>query len=503
MNPILGELTPFVAVLTPAIASLLILISYKNPNIRETWTILATIVTFTLVFSMVPKILDGETMEFVLFEIIPGIEFAFKVDAFGMIFAITSSSLWILVSLYSIGYMRSLEEHAQTRYYFCFAWAIASALGVAFSKNLITLFVFYEILTICTHPLVAHEESEEALAAGRKYLLYLMTSGSFLLAATMITYVLVGSTDFKAGGILSLDSASEIFLQLLFVCYILGFMKAAYMPFHSWLPTAMIAPTPVSALLHAVAVVKAGVFGVVRIICYIYGIELTSSLGLGIMLAAWVSFTVIVANMLAIGEDNFKRRLAYSTINQLSFIILGVSLLSPMAIMGAMMHITFHGYMKITLFLCAGAIAVVTGKKLVSELSGVGKQMPVTVFAFTIGAVGMSGLPPVAGFIGKWYICLGAVQSAEIFNQPIFLTFILVVIIASILDIIYLLPIVKSAFFENPKEEIENKEFGRRLYFFMLVPLSITAIFSVILFIFPDIFSLIELAEVAVDEIYE
>ncbi|MEM2070618.1 MAG: monovalent cation/H+ antiporter subunit D family protein [Archaeoglobaceae archaeon] len=495
------NLAPLFTVISPAIASMLILISHRHPNIREAWTRIATIVTFSFVISMAPKVLSGETVECVLFEMIPGVEFAFKVDAFGMIFAITSSSLWILVSLYSIGYMRSLNEHAQTRYYFCFAWAITSALGIAFSKNLITLFVFYEILTICTHPLVAHEESQEALAAGRKYLLYLMTSGCFLLAASLITYSISGTTDFNPRGILN-SEVPEFFLQLLFICYLLGFMKAAYMPFHSWLPTAMIAPTPVSGLLHAVAVVKAGVFGIIRVICYVYGVELTYHLGLGLLLACFASFTVIVANLFAIGEDNLKRRLAYSTINQLSFIILGVSLLTPFAIMGGMMHITFHGYMKITLFLCAGAIAAITGKKLVSELAGVGKRMPITMVAFTIGAIGMSGLPPVAGFLGKWYICLGAVQATEFFNQASYLAFIFVVLTSSILDVVYLFPIVRTAFFTGSNENLEREETKKTIYLFMIIPLLITATFSIALFIFPNALLIFDLAEKAVEDVY-
>lgn len=495
------ELIPLLAILTPAVASFLILASYKNPNVREFWTILATLITFPLVFWMALRTINGEKIELILFEILPGIEFAFKVDAFGMIFAITSSSLWILVSIYSIGYMRSLKEHAQTRYYFCFAWAIASALGVALSKNLITFFIFYEILTISTYPLVSHIESEEALKAGRKYLLYLMISGSFLFAASLITYSLTGTTNFSPKGIFSKEIV-EPMLQALFLCFFLGFMKSAYMPFHSWLPTAMIAPTPVSALLHAVAVVKAGVFGVIRVIYYIYGVELIEELELGLILALFSSFTVITANLLALGEDNLKRRLAYSTINQLSFIILGASLLSPFALKGAMMHIAFHGYMKITLFLCAGTIAVVTGKKLVSELAGVGKRLPITMLAFTIGAIGMSGLPPIAGFLGKWYISLGCVQAAEIFDQTVFLAFIFVILIASILDVLYLIPIVKIAFFENPSEKFEREEMNDALYIFMVIPLSITAIFSILLFIFPNILLLPELSEVAINEIW-
>ncbi|MHC1585856.1 MAG: proton-conducting transporter transmembrane domain-containing protein, partial [Candidatus Syntropharchaeia archaeon] len=333
--------SPFILVpiAIPALASILILVSDRYPNIREAWTILASIFTFFGVSLIIPAILAGQDLEYTIFKISDGISFSYHVDAFGLIFAVTSSSLWILVSLYSIGYMRTLEEHAQTRYYFCFAWAIFGALGIAFSENLITLYLHYEILTISTYPLVAHIETPEACAAGRKYLYYLLTSGCFLFVAIVTTYLLTGTIEFRSGGILSLASGSALLLQALFLCYLLGFMKAAWMPFHSWLPTAMIAPTPVSALLHAVAVVKAGVFGIIRVVCYIYGIDLMHALNLGIFLASLVSITVIMANLFAIGEDNLKRRLAYSTINQLSFILLGVAMLDPMGIMGGMMHI--------------------------------------------------------------------------------------------------------------------------------------------------------------------
>lgn len=492
---------PFLAVLCPAIGAGLIFVSGRHPNLRETWTMLASILCFSTVISMVPVVLTVGAIDCTLFHIFPGMDFAYRVDAFGLVFAVTSSSLWILVSLYSIGYMRALNEHAQTRYYFCFALAIFGALGTALAGNLATLFIHYEILTVSTYPLVAHDESPEALFAGRKYLAYLLTSGAFLLAAIVIIYWLTGTTDFKPNGILTLASASRLVLQILFVCSVLGFMKAAYMPFHSWLPTAMIAPTPVSALLHAVAVVKAGVFGIIRIVCYIYGIDLMHALGLGIFLACWASFTVILANLFAIGEDNLKRRLAYSTINQLSFIVLGVALLSPMAVTGAMIHIPFHGFMKITLFLCAGAIAVVTGKRNVSELSGVGRAMPITLAAFAIGAFGMCGLPPIAGFISKWYICLGSIEAGEI-------AFLFVALIASLLDVVYFFPILKTAFFEKLMEpnggEMEpiRKETEQPIYLFMIIPLAITAIVSLILCLFPHTFYILDLAQMAVKELF-
>ncbi|MGB2727089.1 MAG: monovalent cation/H+ antiporter subunit D family protein [Halobacteriota archaeon] len=472
---------PLLAILCPATAAILILLSSKRPNVRESWTIIAGILQFSLVASLVPIILERKVIECTFFPtMFEGIAFGFKVDAFGLIFALTASFLWILVSFYSIGYMRSLKEHAQTRYYFCFAIAIFGAIGVAMSTNLLTMFIFFEILTVSTYPLVIHDQSEEAIRAGRKYFAYLLTAGVFLLFAIMMTYYLTGTTDFTNGGIKALAELSPAYkltLVILFFCFLLGFMKAAWMPFHSWLPTAMIAPTPVSALLHAVAVVKAGVFGIVRIVCYIYGVDLMTSLGLGLALACIAGFTMIVANLFAIAQDNLKRRLAYSTINQLSYIILGAGLLTTEGIRGAMIHIPFHGFMKITLFLCAGAIMVATGKKNISEMGGVGKTMPVTMLAFTITAFGMCGIPPACGFISKWFLCQGALQAGEI-------VFLFVLLIASFLDVVYFFPIIHTAFFKRPEGRAEEAEVKvKEAPLFMLVPLSITAIFSVIFFL--------------------
>ncbi|MGQ9646997.1 MAG: proton-conducting transporter transmembrane domain-containing protein [Thermodesulfobacteriota bacterium] len=475
---------------------------------REAWTLIASLLQFTFVLSMAPLITNGQRIECYLFrEMLPHVHFGFRVDAFGLIFAITASFLWILVSIYSIGYMRALQEHAQTRYYFCFALAIFGAVGVALSGNLVTLFIFYEILTVSTYPLVAHEQSPEALFAGRKYLAYLLTAGVFLLAAIAWTYSLAGTTDFTPGGILSSLSLLQSTLLVLFVLFLIGFTKAAYIPLHSWLPTAMIAPTPVSALLHAVAVVKAGVFGIVRIVCYIYGIDLMRDLSLGVMLSSFAAITMIGASLFAIAQDNLKKRLAYSTISQLSFIIFGVALLSPMGITGAMIHIPFHGFMKITLFLCAGSILVISGKKNISEMAGIGRAMPITMLAFTIGALGMCGAPPVAGFISKWYLGLGAIQSGH-------MVFLALLLVASLLDVVYFYPIIRAAFFEKmPENEVlkerERKvelyhektrmlEGGRPLFLFVIVPLGLTAIFSILLCFFPNLFYLYPLAQMAV-----
>jgi formate hydrogenlyase subunit 3/multisubunit Na+/H+ antiporter MnhD subunit len=496
---VVESIKPLLAVSCPLICAYLIFLFRKRPNIRESCTIIAGIVQFSIIISMAPTILEGTVIKFHLLTVYQGIDFSYKVDAFGLIFAITSSFLWILVSLYSIGYMRALEEHAQTRFYFMFALAIFSAVSIAMSENLITFYLFYEALTLSTYWLVAHHEDEEAFSAGRKYLTYLLASGWCLFTAVVLTYVLAGTTDFVGGGILTSGSASKFTLTLLFALFALGSMKAAWMPFHSWLPSAMVAPTPVSALLHAVAVVKAGVFGFVRIVGYVYGTNLMSELGLGVILASVAAFTMIMGSFFAIGEDNLKRRLAYSTISQLSYIIFGVALLSPYGVTGAMIHVPFHGFMKITLFLCAGAIMVATGKKQISQMAGIGRAMPVTMIAFTIGAIGMCGTPPVSGFISKWFLCLGTLQSGQ-------LVFLVVILISSLLDAIYFFPIIITAFFRRPggtgEMKVGIKERERPIYLFMVIPLSITAIFSVIFFLFPHTFYILDLVELAVKTLF-
>jgi len=502
MTGIVESIKPIMAIGCPSIGALLIFLFRKRPNIRECCTLVAAVLLFAIIISMAPVILNGNVILCRIIKICPGIELSFRVDAFGLLFAITSSFLWILVSIYSIGYMRALDEHAQTRYYCMFALAIFSVVCIAMAENLITFYVFYEALTLSTYWLVAHHEDKEAFAATRKYLAYLLASGWFLFAAVVLTYALAGTTRFTDGGILTSNSASTPTLTILFALFALGSMKAAWMPFHSWLPAAMVAPTPVSSLLHAVAVVKAGVFGFVRIVCHVFGIDLISALGLGLLLGAVASFTMIMASFLAIGQDNLKRRLAYSTISQLSYILFGVALLSPFGIKGAMIHIPFHAFMKITLFLCAGAIMVITGKKKISQMAGIGKQMPVTMIAFTIGAIGMCGAPPVSGFISKWFLCLGTVQSGH-------LIFLGILLVSSLLDVVYFFPIIKTAFFEKPKESIDpgnmgllGREAQKPLYLFMIIPLALTAIFSIIFCFFPGTFYILDLVEIAVGNLF-
>jgi formate hydrogenlyase subunit 3/multisubunit Na+/H+ antiporter MnhD subunit len=470
------SIQPLLALSCPALGSILIVLSRRWPNLRETWTLLASLGQFLLILPLIPAVLNGTPVEWRFFTIFPGVDFFLRIDAFGLLFALTSSFLWILVSVYSIGYLRTLEEHAQTRYYCCFSLAILGAVGVAFSGNLVTFYIFYELLTISTYPLVSHEQTPEALFAGRKYLIYLLTAGCFLLAAVAWTYSLAGETDFVPGGILSTSATSRFALDVLFFLFLLGFMKAAYMPFHAWLPSAMVAPSPVSALLHAVAVVKAGVFGVVRTVGYIFGPTLMQDLGLGTILAVIAAVTMILASLFAIAQDNLKRRLAYSTISQLAYILFGAGLLTSSSLQGAMLHIPFHGLMKITLFLCAGSILVASGKKNISELGGIGRAMPFTMFAFAVGALGMCGFPPTVGLLSKWYLGMGIVDNGNF-------VFLAVLMVSSLLDVVYFFPIVYAAFFGNSDSSTADLK-RRRIKeapWSMVIPLCMTALLSVFL----------------------
>ncbi|MFC1521714.1 monovalent cation/H+ antiporter subunit D family protein [Elusimicrobiota bacterium] len=474
---IVQSCAPFYAVIVSLVAVVLIGFSNKNKNLRESWTIIASVIKFLIVVSILPAILGGKIVECHIFTLLPGLDIKLRVDALGIFFALTASFLWIVTSFYSIGYVRALNEHAQTRYFMCFAAVMSATIGVAFSANLITLFVFYEIITLATYPLVAHKETAKAMSATRKYLVYLLgTSVAFQLFAIFLTYKLAGTLDFANSGILA-GTASKFVLTCVFVLFMAGVAKAAMMPFHSWLPAAMVAPTPVSALLHAVAIVKVGVFFVIRIVLHIFGVDLMAQLGIGTVFAYFASFTIIVASVIALRQDDLKARLAYSTISQLSYIVLGVALLTPLGITGSIMHIVIHAFGKITLFFTAGAIYVATHKTKISELNGIARQMPFTIGAFSIGALSMIGVPPAAGFISKWYLVLGSLHAHQI---PIFI----VLIASTILNACYFLPIIYAAVFKGRETGIRIKEAPMM----MVIPLMLTAFGTLVLFFWPGLF---------------
>ncbi len=481
------SIKPLLAVLSSLLAVPLILRTGDRPNLREFWSVLAGVIKFSIVISMVPAILSGHTIEYTLVTFYQGIDIKFRVDPFGLLFATVSSFLWIITTFYSIGYMRSGKEHSQTRYFTCFAISLSSTVAVAFSANLITLFVFYEILSLATVPLVGHKETPEAIEGARKYFLYLMTmSKTALMSGIIIVYTVAGSTDFQAHGLLQSQPGSTL-LFVGFFLFLYGFAKGAVMPFHNWLPSAMVAPTPVSALLHAVAVVKVGVFSILRVVFHTYGVDLMSRMHLGVTAAYVVSFTIVVASIIALTKDNLKARLAYSTVSQLSYVILGAVLLTPSSMVGGIMHIANHAFSKITLFFCAGSLYCAAHKTEISQLSGIGKKMPWTMAAFFIASLSMIGVPPAAGFNSKWYLALGSIEAGQL---PI-----LVALLAStVLNAAYFLPITYKAFFEKEETVVGAHHGGHdhheeiREIPMVVVPLVITAIISLLIGIYPDYF---------------
>jgi multicomponent Na+:H+ antiporter subunit D len=474
----MSSFSPLLAVLVSTIGA--ILIAYtgeRRANLREFWSVAAGVALAALVAAMIPDVLAGRTPQCILFTILPGIELGFRVDAFGLLFASGASLLWILTSFYSIGYMRSLREHAQTRYFTCFALAISATIGVAFSANLFTLFLFYEALTLVTYPLVGHKETAEARAGARKYVIYLLGAAKvFLVAAIILTYNITGTLDFRSGGIISAAQVMEQpgLLLMVFALFLFGFAKNALMPLHSWLPAAMVAPTPVSALLHAVAVVKTGVFSTLRVFLFIFGPEAMRGLGADKLALVVASVTILAASLLALGQDNLKARLAFSTVSQLSYIILGAALLNTSGVLGGVAHITNHAVSKITLFLCAGSVYVSTHKTEISQMSGIAKRMPWTMAAFVLASLSIVGIPLTSGFVSKWYLAFGTVDGHSI-------ALLGVILLSSLLSASYLGPVVYKAYFE---EESSAHEDVREVPW-VVAPLAISAALSLLLGVFP------------------
>lgn len=469
------------AVIIPLFASLVVMTLKNHPNLREFVSSSASVLLFLMVLSFIPALKAGETLKYTLFQLLPGLSITLRADGFSMIFALVASSLWMIAVYYSMGYMRAHDEPCQTRFNACFALAIFGAIGVAFSDNLLTLYLFYEIVSVCTYPLVAHHQDEESYEGARKYIVYLTTTAKFfLLPALILIYVLSGTLDFPHNinsGILPTDATGWV-VTMLYVFCIFGFAKNGVMPFHHWLPGAMVAPTPVSALLHAVAVVKVGVFCTTRTMLYVFGVETMDRLNLGIPTAYFVGFTIIVASMIALSKDNLKARLAYSTVSQLSYIILGVALLTPHAIEGGLIHIVNHAFSKITLFFCAGAIYIAAHKKYISEMSGLGRTMPFTFGAFAVASLSMIGAPPVAGFVSKWYLLVGSMEAHQV-------GILLILIASTVLNVGYFAPVTYKAFFgKRPDGEAETGIKEAPLS--MLIPLLIAVTVSVIIGVYPN-----------------
>jgi multicomponent Na+:H+ antiporter subunit D len=467
------------AMLLPLLAAVLIVLADKYSNLRETITLVSASAVALIVIMLAIRINCGESPGFKLFEVVPGISISFNIEPLGMLFALVAGTLWLVTSIYAIGYMRGHQEKNQTRFYAAFAIAISSALAAAFSGNMFTLFLCYEILTLSTYPLVTHSGTVEAKRSGRIYLgILLGTSIGFQLLAILITWSLTGTLEFKQGGILAgkLDPA---YAGILYALFIFGVGKAAIMPFHKWLPAAMVAPTPVSALLHAVAVVKAGVFTILKVTIYIFGSDFIVSSGASDWLIWFAAVTILLASLIAMNKDNLKARLAYSTVSQLSYIVLGALIATEVSLLGASMHIAMHAFAKITLFFAAGAILVAAHKTDVSQMHGLGRAMPITFTAFTIASLSIIGLPPFGGMWSKWYLALGTVQEEH-------WVLLAVLMISSLLNIVYLLPVAIRGFFTSPTggayTEIKEAPLS------MLLAIGVTTLMCVVLFFYPDPF---------------
>lgn len=470
------DIRPLLAVGVSLAAAVMIAFSGRWPNLREFWSAAASLIKFGIILTMAPGVLDGNVYECTLFNLTDTVGFTLRTDPAGMIFALLASLLWVPINFYSIGYMRYNKEHGQTGYFAAFAVCMAAAVGIALSANLFTFFVFYELLTVASYPLVMHHRNAEAVSAGRKYLSYTLVSGQLFLAASVGVYCLAGTADFVPGGILKESMAPMWVLNLLFVVMIAAAsVKAAVMPLHGWLPAAMVAPTPVSALLHAVAVVKTGVFCVLRVIGFIFGPELLAKMGTAEVLACFAVATMIISSLMALKQDHLKRRLAFSTIGQLSYIVLGAALLSPLSIKGAYLHLVAHALMKITLFMCAGYIISKTGREFISKMNGIGKEMPATMACYTIASLGIAGMPFLVGFISKWNLAMGALQV----NQQFFVA---VWVGCGLLAVGYLLPLCQMAYLKKPDGTINYGPAS----LLMIVPLCITTVLVILMGIYPN-----------------
>lgn len=464
------------SIILPLLAVIGIVATGSKPNLRESVTIAIALVLFYLVTSLYFGLKQGASISVHWFELLPGLKISFSVEPLGMLFALIASFLWIITTIYAIGYMRDHKEKNQTRFYACFAIAISSVMGIAFADNLFTLFIFYEILTLSTYPLVTHAGTEDAKKGGRIYLgILISTSIAFFLLAIIGTWFVAGTLDFKAGGVFDSD-VDKLVAGTLLVLFVFGIGKAAMMPFHRWLPAAMVAPTPVSALLHAVAVVKAGVFAILKVCVFIFGIDLLAVLPSTQFLLYLAGASILLASLVAMRQDNLKARLAYSTVSQLGYITMGALLASTSGVIGSSMHIATHAFGKITLFFCAGAILVAAHKSKISEMRGLGWQMPITMIAFFIATLSIIGVPPTGGTWSKWFLLMGTLETEQ-------WVLMIVLIISSMLNIAYLLPIPFHAFFSGDKA---TGSVIKEAPLASLIAICITTVGCIMLFVYPQ-----------------
>ncbi|HSK86311.1 MAG TPA: proton-conducting transporter membrane subunit [Rubrobacter sp.] len=442
-------LLPVLVILSSALASSLIFfLKDKWGRLRTGVYLGGAVVKLLLVLAMLRGIYAGESYE-TRIPLLPGVDFLLRANALSMLFLTLSTGLWLLTTLYAIGYLRDAPH--RSRFYGFFGLSVSSTAGIALAGNPLTFFIFYEMLTLATYPLVVHRETPEAMAAGRTYLAYTLVGGVVLLAGVVGLQAVVGPVEFTAGGALEGVEAGRGALIVVFTLLIAGLgVKTALVPLHGWLPVAMVAPTPVSALLHGVAVVKAGAFGVVRVVYEVFGIEFSRELGVTLPLALVAALTIVYGSVRALSQDELKKLLAYSTVSQVSYIVLGVALAGPLDTVGGIVHLVHQGIMKVTLFFCAGVVAETLGIYRISEMGGIAWRLPWTMVAFTVAAFGMMGLPPMAGFISKWYLGVGAVEAGQPWAVAVLVT-------STVLNAAYFLPVIHAAWYKKPPEQWKEK----------------------------------------------
>ncbi len=460
-------------VLFPFILSIVLFLNKWEEKIRNRWIISGIIFNFLLLIFNVFIIKSNRIHVLKLNEFI---DIYFEMDITGIVFCFLVSFLWILTAFYSIGYMH--HERKPNRYFTFFTATLGVTIGIALSGNLITLYLFYELLTLFTFPLVIHAGNETALKAGYKYLIYSFGGAALSLFGMFMIFSKTQSLDFSPGGIIQPVYIKE--LPYYFMAYVLTFcgfgVKAGLVPFHSWLPSAMIAPTPVSALLHAVAVVKSGIFSLIRMSYFIFGPAVILLIKGNDLALIFILITILTGSFLAIHQKNLKKRLAYSTISQLGYIMLGLVVLNPDSFTGGMLHMIFHALIKITLFFCVGAIMHITGKTEIQEVQGLGKQLPILMWCFSLSAISLVGIPPTNGFVSKWYLATGSLQSGS-FIIPV------VLLLSALLTAGYLLPIITTAFFKPiPEGEPVYKEPSPS----MLIPIIILTGIVLLTGLFPN-----------------
>lgn len=463
----LQSMLPLATILIPVLTAVVVFfLDEGRRQLRTALNLSGALLNLLVVVVMVVGVFNEQQFAF-RWPLLGGLELFFEADAFAMLFTPLSAGLWLVTTVYAVGYMEHYRN--RRRFFGFFSLCVATTMGVALAGNLLTFFIFYELLTLSTYPLVVHRGDARSLEVGNLYLRYTVGAGAILLVGLIWVYSIAGTLEFTEGGFLAPFHEYESSLRIIFFLLVGGFgVKAALVPLHGWLPLAMVAPAPVSALLHAVAVVKAGAFGIVRVVYDVFGVTFASALGVMGILAAWASFTIIYGSLRALFQDDLKRRLAYSTVSQVSYIALGVAIAGPVATIGGVVHLVHQGLTKITLFFCAGNLAESLHIYKISDMNGVGRRLPLTMSAFTLGALGMIGIPPMAGFITKWYLGLGSLEAGESWV-------ILVLLASTLLNAAYFLPILHRIWFRVATTTLPAQEGPYEIHPFLLLPPLITA----------------------------